>query len=652
MNQPDTGAGRNRALDGIRAVSIIGIMANHSLLGWATGGIISVNVFFVLSGFLITGLLVKEWSRSGTIRLRAFWARRARRLLPALLVLLVGIGLFAWLIAAPDQRAAIRGDALATLLYVANWHQIFSNQSYFALSAAPSPLLHTWTLAIEEQFYLVWPLVVLGMLKLTRRLRPLLALSVVAAVASAIWMGVLFHPGADPSRIYYGTDTRAQDVLVGACLALALALRPEWAPTAPARRWLAALTVAAAAGFAAVWVGAGVSSAFVFRGGFFLADVLVALVILGVVAASRTLPARALGWRPLAYIGTISYSLYLWHWPVFLVVNTARTGLSGWQLFAVRSVIAGVIAAASTHFIELPVRQGTFRSWRIWAVTPVALVIVVGAILGGTVTPAVADVASPVTGLTPTQTQALQHRGAFGPSPTRFLLLGDSQALTLGVGLSVDERRWGVQLDDQGQIGCDFDEGLPDTPPVEIRGGGGPPGPLEGGCHGWPATWSAMVGTEHPAVVGLLMGRWEVFDHELDGRWTHVGEPDWDAHLLAAMNQAVDVLSSRGAAVVLFTTPYCSPLSGDDPNGVEYVENQPARVDAYNALVRQVAAEHPGTVTVFDLNQALTVTKDVYTPTVDGVVARSSDGIHITLAGGELLRSRILPVVDQLALSR
>ncbi len=652
MNQPDVRSGRNRALDGIRAVSIIGIMANHSLLGWATGGIISVNVFFVLSGFLITGLLVKEWTRSGTIRLRAFWARRARRLLPALLVLLVGIGLFAWLLAPPDQRAAIRGDALATLLYVANWHQILSNQSYFALSAAPSPLLHTWTLAIEEQFYLVWPLVVLGTLKATGRLRPLLVLAVVAAVASAVWMGVLYHPGIDPSRLYYGTDTRAQDVLVGAVLAIALALRPQWTPSTRGRRWLAVLTVAAAGGFAAVWVRAGVSAAFVFRGGFFLADVLVALVIFGVVAAPRAVPARALGWRPLAYIGTISYSLYLWHWPVFLVVNTARTGLSGWQLFALRSLIAGAIAAASTHFIELPIRRGTFRSWRIWAVTPVAVVAAVAAILGGTVVPAAASVASPTTGLTVAQSQALAGRGAFGRSPTKFLLLGDSQALTLGIGLSVDDQRWGVALDDQAQIGCDFDQGTTGHDPVEIRGGGNPPGPPEGGCLDWPASWAAMVDAKHPAVVGLLMGRWEVFDHRLNGRWTHVGEPDWDAHLLAAMNLAVDVLSSRGAAVVLFTTPYCSPTAGDDPNGIEYVEDQASRVDAYNQLVRKVASEHPRTVTLFDLNTALDVSKDVYSPIVDGVVVRSSDGIHITTAGGELLRSRILPVVDRLALAR
>ena len=176
------------ALDGIRAVSILGIMANHGGLGWAAGGIISVNVFFVLSGFLITTLLVKEWTQTATVRLRAFWARRARRLLPALFVLVGGIGLYALFFAPNGNQSLLRGDGLATLLYVGNWHQILTGQSYFAQVSAPSPLLHTWTLAIEEQFYLIWPLVVLGLLKLTRRPKSVLIVAVVGALASATEM--------------------------------------------------------------------------------------------------------------------------------------------------------------------------------------------------------------------------------------------------------------------------------------------------------------------------------------------------------------------------------------------------------------------------------------------------------------------------------
>ncbi len=214
------------ALDGIRAVSILGIMANHGGFAWADGGVISVNVFFVLTGFLITMLLMKEWTRSGTIRLRAFWARRARRLLPALFVLLGGIGLYALFFAPSGTQSLFRGDGLATLFYVANWHQIVAGQSYFVQVSSPSPLLHTWTLAIEEQFYLVWPLVVLGVLKLTRSPRALFVVAVVGVLASATEMALLFHAGHDPSRLYYGTDTRAQDILTGAAMAILLYGRP------------------------------------------------------------------------------------------------------------------------------------------------------------------------------------------------------------------------------------------------------------------------------------------------------------------------------------------------------------------------------------------------------------------------------------------
>ena len=162
------------ALDGVRAISILGIMTNHGGFAWADGGVISVNVFFVLSGFLITMLLMKEWTRSGTIRLRAFWARRARRLLPALFLLLGAIGLYAVFFAPTGTQGSLRADGLSTLFYFSNWHQIIAGQSYFAQVSAPSPLLHTWTLAIEEQFYLVWPIVVVVILKLSKSPRVLL----------------------------------------------------------------------------------------------------------------------------------------------------------------------------------------------------------------------------------------------------------------------------------------------------------------------------------------------------------------------------------------------------------------------------------------------------------------------------------------------
>jgi peptidoglycan/LPS O-acetylase OafA/YrhL len=642
-NQPDSGPKLSyvAGLDGIRAISIIGIMANHSGLGWAAGGFISVNVFFVLSGYLITALLVKEWLKSGTIRLKQFWARRARRLLPALFVLLIGIALYAWLLAPPDTRGSLRTNALATLFYVGNWHQIFSGQSYFAQTAVQSPLLHTWTLAIEEQFYLVWPLVVLGMLKWRKRLRPLLALTVVMALASAVEMALLFHSGADPSRLYYGTDTRAQDLLLGAIVALVLAHRGP-ATTSTGRRWMSLLVVAAATGFAVEWIRLNESSGFPYRGGFLLCDVLVDLVILGVVQAPAGLPARVLGWRPLAYIGQISYGLYLWHWPVILTLTAARTGLVGWQLFGLRSLTSFVLAVLSSHFVEIPIRRGAIRSWKAWVVTPLAAGATAAIVLLATTAPAaVAVPVSASTGLSVAEHQQLAAANAFTTDPVRFMLFGDSMALTLEIGLAPGGKQtWGVNLIPESTLGCDLD------PQLQVRTSG-VTGDATPGCKGWQTQWPKLIDRQRPQVVGLFLGRWEDVDHFYQGTWTHIGEPLWDNHLAAELDQAIGIFTKDGAKVMLFTTPYINTTEA--PDGTVYPENLPSRADAYNALMRSVAARHPGVVSVYDLNKVLDPGGQ-YASTIDGITVRWSDGIHISDAGGQWLRPKIFPVVADLAL--
>jgi peptidoglycan/LPS O-acetylase OafA/YrhL len=632
------------ALDGVRAFSIIGIMANHNGLGWATGGFISVNVFFVLSGFLITALLVKEWAKSGTISLRRFWGRRARRLLPALFVLLVGIAFYAWLIAPADSRGALRTNSLSTLFYVANWHQIYSGQSYFTQAAIPSPLLHTWTLAIEEQFYLVWPLIVLAVLKFSRSIKTLLGITVVAAVGSAVEMALLFHGGTDPSRLYYGTDTRAQDLLIGAAVALVLARRGP-ARTPRVKQGMSVLVVAALAGFALEWTRLTESSGFPYRGGFLLADVLVGLVILGVVQAPFSLPARVMGWRPIAYTGRISYGLYLWHWPIILTLTGARTGLTGWSLFLVRTAITYVFAAASARFVENPIRRGSIRSWKAWVMTPVAAGATAAVVLLATVSPAATASAATnsATGIPGTELAQLDTAHAFTTDPVRFMFLGDSIAVTLAIGLEVRSQPvWGVEsLFKNATLGCDLD------PTLQIRVSGSQ-GTATPGCIDWPTKWAADVKRDRPEVVALLLGRWESADHLYQGTWTHVGQPLWDNHLQAELNQAVGILSAGGAKVVLMTTPYLDPTEA--PDGSTFPENEPSRTDAYNAIVYRVAAQHPGVVTVYDLNKVLSPDGH-YTPTVDGVTVRWSDGIHISKDGGLWMRSKLLPEVAKLGLS-
>jgi len=585
--------------------------------------------------------------------------------LPALLLLLVGIALFALLIAAPDQRGSIRTSALATLLYVGNWHQIASGQSYFALTAAPSPLLHTWTLAIEEQFYLVWPIIVLAVLHFTRRLRPLLIVTIVLALASAAWMAYLYQPGVDPSRLYYGTDTRAQGVLIGSALAIALAMRPQKFSDR-GRRLVAVLAVVAVGGIIAEWFVYPTNPGFVYQGGFLVADVLFAVLFLGLVQAPRTGVAKVLSWRPLVYVGTISYSLYLWHWPIDLWLTPERTGLSGWNLFFVRSLVAGVIAAASTRWIENPIRLGTFRPWKnwTWTMTPAAVLATAGFVFLTTITPAPKTVPLPPIGHAETATtsqttaatttaQVSLTAAVTSSRPVTFLLLGDSQARTLGVGLQAFAKHWNVKFDDQGKDLCDWSEGYPPNTPDRVRvlpNIAAAESDLTSGCFNWPRTWAKLVDEKHPEVVGLLMGRLSAFDHFYKGHWVHLGEPFWDNHLISAMNLAIKILTSHGAKVILMTTPYVSPTAGS--NGLQYVGDTPGRVDLYNGLVRKVAAQHPGKVTVYDLNKEFTVQKDVYTPNIDGYVVRNSDGIHFTKDAGELAAIHLFPIVRGLAQAR
>ena len=218
------------ALDGLRALAVLGVMLYHGGAPVAGGGFLGVDVFFVLSGFLITSLLLGEWARTVTIKLGQFWARRARRLLPALLVMLVGVAVFVKLFSGPGQFAGLRLDSLSTLFYVANWHFIAAGGNYFDATAQPSPLQHMWTLSIEEQFYIVWPPVVLLLLHWGRKLRPsrrlwpVLSVAVVGALASAVDMRLSFQGGASVMRLYESTDTRSQDILIGAALAVGLAM--------------------------------------------------------------------------------------------------------------------------------------------------------------------------------------------------------------------------------------------------------------------------------------------------------------------------------------------------------------------------------------------------------------------------------------------
>ena len=655
-------SGRLSALDGIRAFAVLGVMLFHFGVPWAQGGLLGVDVFFVLSGFLITSLLCREFGATTTIVLRSFWARRARRLLPPLLVLLLGVALYAHLYAASVDVTSLRKDSLATLLYVANWRFILSHQGYFTMAQSPSALLHTWTLGIEEQYYVVWPLIALVTLR-RRGPRGLAVVAGVGALASAAEMIVLYAAGVSVTRLYYGTDTRAQALLVGSFLAALgfveqragpvhrrdgartmQALPERWTRTVTSRRLVAVAGLVGAAillGAAHALVG---TDPILYRGGFFVVALAAGAVVTAVATAPAGLLARVLSLPPLVYVGRISYGLYLYHWPLFLVINNAHTGLSGAALLWARLAATFAAATLSWFLVETPIRRQRLPARVMAPLTGLVTGVVVGVVLVATTVPAVSAAPRPTAGaLPPTERGQLTAAHAFTTRPIRLLLLGDSVALTLGQGLSVDTvKNYGVREYDKAALGCDLD------PTLQIHRSGAVAPPTTG-CQNWPVVWAADVRRRDPDVVGILLGVWEIHDHRYEGQWTHIGQPLWDNHLAAELARAIAIVSAHGARVVLFTMPFIDPPV-ESAAGVPFSENLPSRVRAYNALVRIVAARHRAVATVIDLNAELDPA-GVYASVVDGVTVRSTDGIHISLAGGELLRASIDRVVGALGLA-
>jgi peptidoglycan/LPS O-acetylase OafA/YrhL len=385
---PDVRLPYSPGLDGLRAFAVIAVLLYHAELAWIPGGFLGVEVFFVISGYLITALLLAEWRQRGRIDLKTFWLRRARRLLPALYVLLVVTLAFA-VVFLPGEVAGLRGDVLAAFGYVTNWYLIFGQESYFEAVGRPSLLQHLWSLAVEEQFYLIWPpILALGLcIGATRlRRRRVLTVALFGALASAVAMALLYAPGVDPSRIYYGTDTRATGLLCGAALAFlwspgekyrpleARHLRLKLAGRGRFRRrwgWTAPLLLDVL-GFAAlgslVWfcLHLGEFQPFLYMGGFALVGIATTATIMAVVYPYTFIGARLLGSAPLRWIGVRSYGIYLWHWPVFMVTRPdLDVPFDGLPLLALRLAATIILADLSYRYIETPIRRGALsRAWR------------------------------------------------------------------------------------------------------------------------------------------------------------------------------------------------------------------------------------------------------------------------------------------------
>ena len=395
------------ALDGLRAFAVLAVIFYHMGFNWAQGGHLGVTMFFVLSGFLITGLLLMEVKTTHTINLPQFWLRRVKRLVPAI-VLVILVTAILCTIFNHVLLTKMRPDVVPSLFFFSNWWQIFHNVSYFEAVGSPSPLQHFWSLAIEEQYYLIWPplllLLVKSRVKKTTVRRGLL----VAALISVLLMVFLYNPSADPSRVYYGTDTRAFSLLIGAWLAFIWPVgqldEKQAEKVARNRKWLLDICgTLALIGTLAMCAFANGYSPLLYRGGILLCSALTAVTI-AAIAHPASLLGRAVGCKPLVWIGKRSYGMYLWHYPILLLMtNPNATDGPNYLWCLLELAIIFVVSALSYQFIENPIRHGAIGNWvravrdgsiNVWAfmrghvIQAVACVaVVVVAVLGLALTP-------------------------------------------------------------------------------------------------------------------------------------------------------------------------------------------------------------------------------------------------------------------------
>lgn len=597
--------GTQPPLDGLRGIAVALVVAYHAHFPWAAGGWLAIDVFFVLSGFLITTIAVSELGRSGSIRLGAFWTRRIRRLFPLLAVVVGTVILWAWLGAPANELGPIRRDGIGSLLYVSNWVQIRAGVGYFAQFGNPSPLTHTWSLGVEEQYYLIWPLLMTlaviagprfrGSAAQDRRsnqawrsaMRRILVIAVVGSVLSALTALTLSIVGASSDRIYFGADTRVQSLLVGSALAIVRWGRWNRADGAeapgesPGRRSNLATDLFGLACGVAFMVAcvAGVSTTTVYRGGFILVALATATFIaVSILPGSRV--GRAISIAPLRYLGRISYGVYLWHWPIFAVVTERRTGWSWGVTTTVRLALTLAISAVTFVLVEDPFRRRI--RWSLWAV-PIVIIGLSLALLAVTAGAVESDAerfrADQARNEAPPTTVPI-------PAKTRVLVVGDSYGSRIA-------REWASE-GETIVTDATFEDCGPYRSIADLRID--PSLATDRGvCGDWRASWAASIDAAHPDVVVIAVRSWLALSQDESIRTVDfqydIAKPQ---NLMTdELNQVIDLAKSKGATVLLTT----SPPSAFSPSEI-------GAVDLYNRVVPNLHTLRPDDVAELSLGRS------------------------------------------------
>ena len=663
----ETRMGYQPALDGLRALSVIAVMLYHAGIYWIPGGFIGVEVFFVVSGFLITSLMIDEQHESGKVSLKQFWIRRARRLLPALFAMLIA-ALVAVTFFAKDSAPDFRRDVGPALSYFSNWWQIyFVDTPYFAANSLPM-LRHLWSLAVEEQWYVLWPVVFVFVLG-NKRIPRWISAVVIGLLSAGVMVGtaLAFIPD-DETRInflYLSTLTRSSGLLLGAALACV------WHP------WKKAVVRFAKvrSGFADVLaLGAlatlGYISAFIhvadeqlYMGGLAAATVASVVIIAVVVRSGKSLVKRVLSFPLLVEIGRRSYGLYLWHWPIFVIAGARLSSIR--LAYALTATV--IINEFVYQFIETPARKGAIGNWlrqrrQLSAMRrrlPIALTAVIAALVGATsvqlsviqardvsVDTGNTDVVFVVPTSVPTSATTLVNTPVTSTTvaklPRRVVIVGDSQAHSLAVNKPNGIEKTFVITN--GSIdGCGvYDRGV---------GVGGTTGKFRrnfANCKGFETKWAKSAAQAKADVALVVIGAWEVMDLQINSFLFKVNTVPADTMFKSQLQRGIDALRKQNVAVALLEVACMRPVeSKGGPVPPLPQRGDDTRTGHLNTLMREMAApENDG---VYFVNGPKEWCSD---PKVANSLSYRWDGVHVYKPGAKLILESIAPAILQIPVTR
>ena len=649
----------------MRALAVGAVLVYHlGTTGDSThilkGGYLGVDVFFVLSGYLITSLLIVEARQTGRISIKKFYIRRAKRLFPAVFTLLaiVALVVIIWL---PDQARQLRSDLVAAIGYATNWWLIFEDASYFGNGDRPRLLTHLWSLSVEEQFYLVWPLVMIFFARIKAKRPVMLAVLGLGILVSTAVGILLFDPWSDPSRVYFGTDTRALAPLLGA--ALAVAARPwRYGDRQGTGIGLDIAGVAALAGLGVTAVLLADNSPILYRGGFLGIAAMGAVLVLAAGHPGSALGV-VLGTAPMRWLGERSYAIYLWHWPVFVLTRPGLdVPLTGWANTALRVGATLILADLSYRLIERPIRKpGYFvvnpkpahRMQEVtWPVLRTAMVIVLSTVVVTTVTaqlvdrvapaaavpvddgPATAiDLAQPAPGPPVPSGASVAPSAAPPPAsvtgkPPTVAIFGDSQGMTLMANKPSNLGSY-LAVTDATIEGCGVLLGRVTSKSGEKRD-------LGANCGSWLTKWASSATRLKPRVAFVMLGAWEMFDLTVDGSTLAFGSPEWDAQVSGALRQGIDALRAAGSKVALALTPCYRPVKASAGFWPERGDDTRSR--HFNTLLTAAVQSDPEHVTTVEPPPEFCTN-----PTIASSRSYRWDGVHYYKPGAALYFKAVIP---------